>query len=81
MQASFGFAILIFKEHLILNCILNPNMKPPRPRFLILCFDALRPDMVSEEMMEALAHDPEISRVRCLTPLTDESETGISVAS
>ena len=38
-------------------------------------------NMVSEEMMEALAHDPEISRVRCLTPLTDESETGISVAS
>ena len=37
--------------------------------------------MVSEEMMDALAHDPEISRVRCLTPLTDESETGISVAS
>ena len=37
--------------------------------------------MVSEEMMDALAHDPEISRVRCLTPLTDESETGISVES
>ena len=38
-------------------------------------------NMVSEEMMDALAQDPEISRVRCLTPLTDESETGISVAS
>jgi len=38
-------------------------------------------NMVSEEMMDALAHDSKISRVRCLTPLTDESETGISVAS
>ena len=38
-------------------------------------------NMISEEMMEAMALDPEIYRVRCLTPLTDESENGISVAS
>ena len=54
MQVRFGFAILISKQHLILNCILNPNMKQARPRFLILCFDALRPDMVSEETMPNL---------------------------
>jgi len=37
--------------------------------------------MISEEMMERIAADPDISRVKCLTPLTDESEHGISVAS
>ena len=37
--------------------------------------------MISEEMMEAMAADPDITRVKCLTPLTDESENGISVAS
>ncbi|MEC7845431.1 MAG: DNA-directed RNA polymerase subunit beta', partial [Actinomycetota bacterium] len=37
--------------------------------------------MISEEMMEVMAADPDITRVKCLTPLTDESENGISVAS
>ena len=37
--------------------------------------------MITEEMMENMASDPDIHRVRCLTPLTDESENGISVAS
>ena len=37
--------------------------------------------MISEEMMDQMANDPEVSRVKCLTPLTDESETGISVSS
>jgi len=31
--------------------------------------------------MSRMADDPDISRVRCLTPLTDESEQGISIAS
>ena len=30
---------------------------------------------------EPKADDPDISRVRCLTPLTDESEQGIAIAS
>ena len=64
MQVRFGFAILISKQHLILNCILNPNMKQARPRFLILCFDALRPDMVSEETMPNL-HRFAREGVRC----------------
>ncbi len=37
--------------------------------------------MVTEEVMSRMANDPDISRVRCLTPLTDESEQGISIAS
>jgi len=37
--------------------------------------------MITEEIMDQMAQDPEITRVRCLTPLTDESEQGISIAS
>ena len=37
--------------------------------------------MVTEDVMNRMANDPDISRVRCLTPLTDESEQGISIAS
>ena len=37
--------------------------------------------MVTEDVMSRMADDPDISRVRCLTPLTDESEQGISIAS
>ncbi len=37
--------------------------------------------VVSEELMEAMRDDPGVTRVRCLSPLTDESEFGISGAS
>jgi len=37
--------------------------------------------MITEEIMDQMAQDPEVTRVRCLTPLTDESEQGISIAS
>ncbi len=37
--------------------------------------------MVTEDVMSRMADDPDLSRVRCLTPLTDESEQGISIAS
>ncbi len=37
--------------------------------------------MITEEIMDKLATDPEVNRVRCLTPLDDASENGISVAS
>ena len=36
---------------------------------------------ISEEIMEALRDDPEITQVRCLSPLTDDSPIGISGAS
>ncbi|MCH1512033.1 MAG: DNA-directed RNA polymerase subunit beta' [Acidimicrobiales bacterium] len=37
--------------------------------------------MVTEEIMDHIAEDSAVTRVRCLTPLTDESEQGISIAS
>ncbi|MEE2682670.1 MAG: DNA-directed RNA polymerase subunit beta' [Actinomycetota bacterium] len=37
--------------------------------------------MITEEIMDKLAADPDVNRVRCLTPLDDASENGISVAS
>jgi DNA-directed RNA polymerase subunit beta' len=40
-----------------------------------------RATMVTEEIMDDIAQDSGITRVRCLTPLTDESEQGISIAS
>jgi len=40
-----------------------------------------RATMVTEEIMDDIAQDSDIIRVRCLTPLTDESEQGISIAS
>jgi DNA-directed RNA polymerase subunit beta' len=37
--------------------------------------------MVVEDQMDAMRDDPAVTRVRCLSPLTDDSELGISGAS
>jgi DNA-directed RNA polymerase subunit beta' len=40
-----------------------------------------RGTMISEEMTNAMRDDESVTRVRCLSPLTDDSEFGISIAS
>jgi DNA-directed RNA polymerase subunit beta' len=40
-----------------------------------------RGTMISEEMTNAMRDDESVTRARCLSPLTDDSEFGISIAS